>query len=136
MNKVFPVFFLLGILFYSCLNLDSNPYKQGKKLYEDNCQNCHQEDGKALEGLIPPLAGSDYLQKNKMNVPCIIQYGMEGEVIVNGKSYNHPMPGITILTPIQIANIVNYISNEWGNDYGYISYEDVVKALENCDQPD
>ena len=114
-NRLTGFLFLILIIFGSCLSFDSNPYKQGKLLYEANCQNCHQADGQALAGLIPPLAGSDYLIINKDKLACIIRNGLDGEIIVNGVSYNQPMPANTLLTEIQISNIINYINNEWGN---------------------
>ncbi|MEM7101945.1 MAG: cytochrome c [Bacteroidota bacterium] len=133
MNKLlFGCILLIVVLYCSCLSFDSNPYKQGKNLYETNCQNCHQADGQALAGLIPPLAGSDYLVKNKDQLACIIRHGLEGEILVNGVTYNQPMPANNLLTEIQIANIINYINNEWGNKNGYTSYEDVIEKLKNC----
>jgi len=119
----------LAILPTSC---DSNPYKQGKLLYENYCQNCHQENGEALLGLIPPLKNSDYLEQHQAELPCIIRNGLKGEIVVNGLPYNHEMPGNKTFSQIEIANIINFVNNSWGNNYGYVSYDEVKETLEKC----
>ena len=125
--------FGLLALFFGGLNAcQQEPYEQGKRLYELNCQNCHLEEGEGLRGLIPPLAGSDFWVDDPASMACWITYGMEGEIIVNGKTYNQPMPGVENLTPTQIANIINYVGNAWGNETPFVSYNAVEAALKDC----
>jgi len=112
---------------------DSNPYKQGQLLYENYCQNCHQENGEALLGLIPPLKNSDYLQNHQAELPCIIRHGLVGEIMVNGLPYNHEMPENDKFSEIEIANIINFVNHQWGNDYGYVSYDAVRETLKKCE---
>lgn len=90
------------------------------------------EDGSGLRGLIPPLANADYVKENPVRMACIIRYGMEGEVVVNDTTYNQAMPGVPQLTDFEITNVINYINQAWGNDYGYVKFEDVKQALEAC----
>lgn len=59
-----------------------------------------------------------------------IRRGMSGEMTVNGKVYNHEMPENKELSDFQIVNIVNYINQAWGNDYGTITVGDSRKWLE------
>lgn len=94
---------------------------QGHNLYDQHCGNCHMEEGGGLRNLIPPLAGSDFLRDNPAAVVRGIRYGMEGPMIVNGITYDHPMPGNQDLSEFQIVNIMNYVNNAWGNDYGQIT---------------
>jgi mono/diheme cytochrome c family protein len=115
---------------YSC---DENPYKQGAILYENFCASCHMDDGSGLLGNIPPLAQSDYLVKHQEELACIIRYGQQGEIVVNGKKYNNPMPGIPQLTDFEIANIINYINHAWGNDLGFYQIDEVRANLEQCE---
>jgi mono/diheme cytochrome c family protein len=100
---------------------------QGHNLYDQHCGNCHMEEGEGLRALIPPLAGSDYLRDNPAAVVRGIRYGMEGPMIVNGITYDHPMPGNQDLSEFQIVNIMNYVNSAWGNDYGQIT---VLQARE------
>jgi mono/diheme cytochrome c family protein len=103
---------------------------QGRALYAEHCGNCHMDGGEGLRQLIPPLAGADYLRDNPEAVVKGIRYGMEGPMLVNGVIYNQPMPGNKELSEFQIVNIVNYINQAWGNDYGTITVEDTRKWLE------
>ena len=91
--------------------------KHGKDAYTAYCQNCHQESGAGLEGVYPPLAKSDFVLKDKDGKKAIgtILKGQTGEVIVNGKKYNVDMPNQAYLTDGQIADILNYVRNTWGN---------------------
>ncbi|HHP7242138.1 MAG TPA: c-type cytochrome [Cyclobacteriaceae bacterium] len=110
-------------------------YVKGKKLYTVHCQNCHQENGQGLGNLYPPLAKSDYLLRNVRRSACISKYGIEKPIVVNSEAYNQPMPGIEQLTVLEITEILNYVYNAWGNDYGMISPDSVRIALENCNEP-
>lgn len=105
---------------------------QGKRLYITNCSNCHQETGEGLGKLFPPLAQSDYMLADIPRSICIIKNGMEGEVEVNGKTYNQAMPALSRLTPLEIAAISTYIYNSWGNEKGIIEIETVEESLSDC----
>ncbi len=108
------------------------PYQEGERLYTAYCSNCHMEDGWGLKGLIPPLANADYLSNYKSQIPCIIRYGIKGEIIVNGKTYNTEMAGIQGLTDVQINNIINYINHAWGNQVEQSNIKDVRRYLDAC----
>lgn len=91
--------------------------KRGKDGYASYCQNCHQESGAGLEGVYPPLAKSDFVAKDKdgrKSIEAILK-GQSGEMTVNGKKYNVEMPNQAYLTDAQIADILNYARNSWGN---------------------
>jgi mono/diheme cytochrome c family protein len=104
----------------------------GKIMYKRYCENCHLEDGLGLGELMPPLAGSDYLRDNQAELPCMIMYGMKGEIEVNGVKFNEEMPPAEDITKGQILNIINYINNAWGNDYGDWNLREVNEKLEEC----
>jgi mono/diheme cytochrome c family protein len=91
--------------------------KRGNEAYTSYCQNCHQQSGAGLEGVYPPLAKSDFVTRDKDGKKSIsvIIHGQTGEVIVNGKKYNIDMPNQAYLTDEQIADILNYVRNSWGN---------------------
>lgn len=92
------------------------------------------DDGSGLGGNIPPLANADYLANNQTLIACIIRYGQQDTIAVNGTSYDLPMVGIENLTEFQIANIINYINHAWGNNYGFAKVEDIRIQLEECKQ--
>jgi mono/diheme cytochrome c family protein len=126
--------FLYLILFCTLIALPfacgKTEHLQGKNLYLQHCSSCHFETGEGLRQLMPPLAGSDFLEKYPNLVVRAMKKGMSGEIVVNGKTYNHEMPGNKELSEFQIVNIMNYINQAWGNDYGNITVPDCRKWLQ------
>ncbi len=91
--------------------------RSGQALYEQHCSNCHGLDGLGLGTLIPPLARADYLVKNRADLPCVVRQGMRGALTVNGQRYNGAMPGLgpEKISDSDVANILNYVRQAWGN---------------------
>ena len=87
----------------------------GKIVYTNNCMNCHMEDGKGLSGAFPPIAKSDYLKRPSKDLIAVILKGQSGEIKVNGVVYNGMMPAQDYLSDQEIADVLNYINNSWGN---------------------
>lgn len=106
---------------------------EGALVYQRNCANCHQANGKGLAALYPPIDGSDYLV-NKDDVICLIKYGQQGEIVVNGKRYNRPMPAQLQLSDLEVAEITTYIYNEWGGEDSLTSAKEVGPVLAKCEQ--
>jgi nitrite reductase (NO-forming)/hydroxylamine reductase len=95
--------------------------KAGETVYQTVCLACHQADGKGLQGAFPPLAGSDYLLGDKERAVGVVLRGLQGEVVVNGVKYNSVMPAMTQLSDQEIADVVTYALNTWGNKGGSVS---------------
>ena len=72
------------------------------------------------------------MEQHVEEVICLIKNGISGEIIVNGQSYNQPMPGVASLTDLEIAEIATYIYNSWGHDKGIIELKLVTKTLVEC----
>ncbi|RCH55240.1 cytochrome c [Mucilaginibacter hurinus] len=106
-------------------------YSGGQGLYTVNCQNCHGKNGEGLSALMPPLTDTAFISKNKDQLACYIKNGMTGMVKVSGKFYNNTMPPIE-LSPIEIAKVLTYVGNSFGNRVGLISLKDVENNLKNC----
>ena len=102
--------------------------KAGQVLFAGTCSTCHQPDGKGMEGVFPPLAGSDYIKANPKRLPEIILHGMVGPVKVNGKDYNSNMPPMSQLTDDEVANIGTYVLNSWGNPGGQVTKAEAAAA--------
>jgi mono/diheme cytochrome c family protein len=120
MKKVLMCLIATVSLFFICSSFfqDYDLAKRvelGKEVSANNCVSCHNEDGKATEGLYPPLAKSDYLQKSADTLINVILAGQNGEVIVNGEKYNDDMLAQDYLSDDQAADVLNYVRNSWGN---------------------
>jgi cytochrome c551 len=107
-------------------------YAEGEVLYQQHCANCHQANGSGLGRVYPPLAQSDFMKNNPEAVICLMKYGVEGEMVVNGVTYNKAMPGIPNLTDLELAEISTYIHNSWGNMGGGIEVNQVAPILAAC----
>lgn len=108
-------------------------FARGQILYERHCQRCHKKDGEGFKELYPPLNQADYMENNEDLVACIIKYGMNGRVMVNGKAYNLKMTGNKGLSDHDITQIMTYIYNAWDNDRSKFEVQAVKQALSSCD---
>ena len=128
--KLIKLILLLFPGFLLSQNIElSESIKRGKLLYQDFCVRCHLPDGKGQEGIIPPIAKSDFLFKNiEESIKAIKFGGIEGEIMVNGVIYNSKMEKMG-LNDDEIADVMNYTLNSWGNKYDTIIKEDYVKSL-------
>jgi mono/diheme cytochrome c family protein len=128
--------FLLAILVYSCQSeadiTFSRYYSTGSVIYQTKCQNCHGKDGQGLSALMPPLTDAGYLQANKKLLACLIKFGMKDKiVIVNKKAYEGNMPPQD-LAPIEIAEVLTYVTNSFGNNMGLITGKEAEQDLAGC----
>ena len=89
--------------------------KAGEAHFNGTCSVCHQANGQGLEGVFPPLAGSDLLADTPKRAISIVLNGLSGEVTVNGKTYNSVMPPMSQLNDDELANILTYVTHSWGN---------------------
>lgn len=101
--------------------------ERGKKVFLSVCFACHMQEGQGLPGVFPPLAGADFLKADKDRAVRIPIKGLSGPITVNGKQYNNVMPPQT-LDDAQIADVLTYVMNSWGNDFGTVSVSDVKRA--------
>ncbi|MFI5133949.1 MAG: c-type cytochrome [Chitinophagales bacterium] len=133
MNKIILTSLItIGIFLLSSFMADpqlKESIKSGKEVYDQNCQNCHMEDGQGTPEINPPLANSDYLKNPAKTLIEVILKGQSGEVVVNGKKYNTDMPAQEYLTDDQIADVLNYVRNSWENKIPEVITPAMVKAL-------
>jgi len=98
---------------------------RGEGLYKTHCSGCHQANGQGLTGAFPPLAGSDYLLADRQRAIATVLQGRSGPIAVNGKDYNAVMPGMGYLSDQEVADIVTFALNSWGNEGGPVTAEEV-----------
>jgi nitrite reductase (NO-forming) len=98
----------------------------GQTGFLQNCAACHQATGLGIPSVFPPLAQSDFLMKDKARSIRVIKKGLSGEIIVNKQKFNNVMPALG-LSDQEIANILTYVRNSWGNKGEAVTLEDVRK---------
>ena len=122
----------------------SQQITSGKEIYSKvspgggMCVACHLPNGKGQPGAIPPLADSDWVLGDKERLIKISIHGLQGEIAVNGEKYVGVMQGFgqPLASPLddqQIADVLTYIRNEWGNSVSAISPEE-VKAVRDSEK--
>ena len=126
-----PILFFIGLLIGNLFVFRVK--EQGKILYETHCSSCHMEQGEGLAQLIPPISKSDWIAKNIENLACVIRYGQNEEILVNGIKYSQPMPANPKLTDVEIHNLINYIVQNFGNKTQKRSLEQIQQDLNNCE---
>lgn len=102
--------------------------KAGQQLFTGTCSVCHQANGEGLPGVFPPLAKSDLIAADPKRAIAILLHGLSGKITVNGKEYDSVMPPMSQLNDDEIANILTFVLNAWGNPGGRIDAAEVAKA--------
>ncbi|MEO5789002.1 cytochrome c [Gelidibacter sp.] len=128
------IFVFLGFLFSCNEEPKQTPelkesIARGALVYEDFCMNCHMPKGEGVPSAFPPLADSDYLLNKRIESIKAVKYGMSGEITVNGKKYNSSMASLG-LSDDEVADVMNYILNSWGNADGKIVTTSEVSKIQ------
>ena len=111
---------------------DAASMERGKAVYSRTCIACHQPTGMGLPPVFPPLAGSEWVAKDASIAVRNIVNGMQGPITVKGVTYNSMMPPVAGLSDKDIADVVTYVNNSWGNTGPSVT-EDEVKAIKKKD---
>jgi mono/diheme cytochrome c family protein/glucose/arabinose dehydrogenase len=103
----------------------------GEEIYNNKCATCHQQDGKGLSGVFPPLVDTDWVTGDAGLLIRILLHGMEGEMQVNGRSYNGAMPPWGgALSDEEIAQVATYVRTSWGNRASEVTAGQVARVRE------
>ena len=118
---------------------DLEQFAAGWDIYHEDgsCMTCHQKTGKGLNASgFPPIAGSTWVEGDPEVLAKILLKGLIGPIVVNGREF----PGQVPMTPYedllndeQMANVMTYVRNAFGNRSSVISPEfvaDVRKKVE------
>ncbi|MEM9685660.1 MAG: cytochrome c [Bacteroidota bacterium] len=125
---LYSIFIAGGFAFFTQETELQKSMQRGRELYTDFCVTCHLPNGEGVAGVFPPLAKSDYLLHNRVQSIKAVKYGQQGKITVNGKTYNTTMAPMG-LTDEEVADVMNYILNSWGNTDGKMVTVEEVKQL-------
>ena len=133
MKLIFPLFalilFTLGFSLYQEPELKES-IKRGSEIYSDFCVNCHMDNGEGVPYSFPPLVASDFLIKNRVASIHAVKFGLQGEIVVNGITYNNSMTSFG-LEDDEIADVMNFVMNSWGNKQTKMVTIEEVQAINN-----
>ena len=99
----------------------------GKRVYDQYCKACHMADGAGMRGMHPPLVNNKTVNGNTGKLIEVTMKGMSGKVVIDGVEYNGLMPPHTHLTNQQIADVLTYVRQNFSNNSGPITPEDVAR---------
>lgn len=97
----------------------------GKDIYLKHCLTCHQKDGSGVPNMIPSLQKNNWVNGDKTRLIKVILYGLEGEIDVAGEVYNAIMPKQDYLTDKQVALVLTYLRQNFGNKASVINPNEV-----------
>jgi mono/diheme cytochrome c family protein len=103
--------------------------KQGARIYQDRCADCHQAAGEGIARVYPPLAGNEaILMRNPVNaIRVVLNGGFPPSTRGNPKPYGMP-PFAHVLGDSDVAAVVTYIRGAWGNRAAPVSTAEVASA--------
>jgi glucose/arabinose dehydrogenase/mono/diheme cytochrome c family protein len=110
-------------------NLNKGKVAGGEKIYQSYCAPCHQRNARGAEGRFPPLAAV-WVSGDKTRLINIILNGLEGNIEVNGVGYNGVMPKHNFLSDAEIAEVLTYIRQNFGNKASAITEGEVSSLRE------
>ena len=108
----------------------SQSIERGKKVYQEFCVQCHLEQGEGQGKSIPPLRKSNWLTEKRNESIKTVKYGRKGLIIVNGKEYRGIMGNLGLYDD-EVADVLNYVMNSFGNKQEKMVTETEVKSVQN-----
>ena len=108
--------------------LETTVEHPGNEVYQSVCLVCHMADGSGVPGMHRRLSESDYVTGDKERLIKVILNGMQGKVEVKGETYNSVMPPQAHLTDQQIADVLTFITHNFGNEASEITKEEVSEV--------
>ncbi|QEC80603.1 cytochrome c [Mucilaginibacter ginsenosidivorax] len=100
----------------------------GAPIFAENCAACHQADGMGIPSMNPPLAKTTFVLGDKVKLIKIILNGFSDDVDINGQRYSNTMAAHDFLKDQEIADLLTYIRNSFGNKASAVSAAQ-VKAV-------
>lgn len=100
----------------------------GKKVYTQVCLACHMADGGGVPHMNPPLSNTSYVLGDKDTLIKIVLNGFNQDVQINGKTYSNNMTPHADLQDQQIADVLTYVRNSFGNKASPVTAGEVRKV--------
>lgn len=117
-----------GVSFVSVQPSKAESVARGKKVYDSYCLGCHQADGLGVQRLNPPLAKTEYVLGDKKRLIGIVLNGLEEPIEIDGETYSNVMAPHEFLKDQEIADVLTYVRNSFGNKASVVTAAEVKTA--------
>ncbi|MBK8500783.1 MAG: PQQ-dependent sugar dehydrogenase [Saprospiraceae bacterium] len=107
--------------------VDDENLSRGGKLFNIFCSVCHQRNGQGNDRF-PPLDDPEWVAGDKTTLINIILNGLRGDITVKGKTYTSRMPKLHMLKDEEIAEILTYVRQSFGNNASMVTTREVAEA--------
>lgn len=101
---------------------------RGAVVYKNVCITCHQADGGGVPNMNPPLIKTQYVLGDKARLAHIVLAGLAEPIEIDGDEYKQHMPAQAYLTDQQVADVLTYVRNSFGNKASAVQVAE-VKAV-------
>jgi len=98
---------------------------RGKIVYNKYCLTCHQADGGGVPRMNPPLIKTEYVAGDKERLIGIVLKGFNQPIEINGEEFSNVMASHAFLTDLEVADVLTYVRNSFGNKYAAITTVEV-----------
>jgi mono/diheme cytochrome c family protein len=114
---------------------DAAAMKMGEKIYFDECSGCHTPNGKGSPGMFPSISGSPVVQQS--DATSLMRVVLRGarSAGTDGAPTAPAMPAFAwLLKDDEVAALLTYVRNAWGNAAPPVTADDVAKARKDFAQ--
>jgi mono/diheme cytochrome c family protein len=111
--------------FVSPKSIAASSVDRGKLLFTTYCLTCHQADGSGVPNLNPPLIKTIWVLGNKTTLIQQLLKGSQGKVEIDGETFHNVMPSMAHLNDQQIADVLSYVRNSFGNKASFVAPAEV-----------
>ena len=130
-----PVNVVIAALLFILLSLEPDQTRppaavmeRGKTVYTKECLTCHQQDGLGVQRMNPPLAKTEWVLGPKDRLIKIVVNGLTEPIEIDGDTFHNPMPPHSHLTDQQVADVLTYVRNSFGNKASAVTIREVKKV--------
>lgn len=106
--------------------LETTAVSSGGNIYYNYCASCHQKDGNGDNSRFPPLAGSEWVLGDKKRLIGVLLNGLNEPIKVKGQIYNGLMPKHNFLSDEDLARVLNFVRNNFGNKADSVRAEEIT----------
>jgi mono/diheme cytochrome c family protein len=98
----------------------------GAGVFNEYCSTCHGGEGAGVGAIYPPLAASDFLSDKEKVVDAVVN-GLQGEISVNGKTFNAVMPPLPpAYNDEAAASVIRYVVGRFSDGSWSVTAEEVA----------